>query len=245
MRLIAWLGIAATLWLLVVSSWLLMRWTVGAFQLPLTPLQLCLSAFGSSGLAAAVGASLDACAWTQRASWRRLVSVVLSISLVALAVALCIPGSSRLGLAILWASVAMTDIWLLLKVLRHDARGKHELHGKLDSPVGLHPSNENSETDPLSDYIDQRLTCGRDDTGRPFVQGVARARMSAGERMTHLHIAFCPPFELTPEVEVEQVSGPAADVRVGLTLPQGVRFDVKRLATADPDGSVVLAFYCQ
>jgi hypothetical protein len=69
--------------------------------------------------------------------------------------------------------------------------------------------------------------------------------MSAGQLTTHLHIAFCPPFESAPEVEVEQVSGVAANVRVGMTLPQGVRFDVKRLGKAQKDASVVLAFYCR
>ncbi len=95
----------------------------------------------------------------------------------------------------------------------------------------------------LSPDIDQQMTRGRDEEGRVYVQGVARVRVPAGHRAASLHIAICPPFDELPQVQVEQIAGPPAIVRVGMSLLQGIRFDVRTSQVTNADEAIIVEFY--
>ncbi|NLF08575.1 MAG: hypothetical protein GX594_11425, partial [Pirellulaceae bacterium] len=52
-------------------------------------------------------------------------------------------------------------------------------------------------------------------------------------------LAFCPPLDSTPKVEIEQIGGPAARIKTAQVLPYGVRLDVK-LATSYDESTEIL-----
>jgi hypothetical protein len=66
--------------------------------------------------------------------------------------------------------------------------------------------------------------------------GEFRCCFQARERTQSLHVAFCPPLAGTPELHVEQLSGPEAQIRIVQNQPYGVRLDLRLVAatlTAD------------
>jgi hypothetical protein len=53
-------------------------------------------------------------------------------------------------------------------------------------------------------------------------------------------VAFCPPFARTPQVNVEQLDGPEARIKVVQILPYGVRCDLKLAGASDAPATVLL-----
>jgi hypothetical protein len=95
----------------------------------------------------------------------------------------------------------------------------------------------------LDGQTEQSLQRGRDAAGAAWLTGQVRVVMPAGQRTSHAHVAICPPLARAPQVDVEQIAGPSAEVSVGMTLPQGIRLDVKRSGSAAEEAVIVLEFY--
>jgi hypothetical protein len=66
--------------------------------------------------------------------------------------------------------------------------------------------------------------------------------LQAGQRMGHLHVAFCPPFPETPEIEAETLSGPQCSIKTAQVLPSGARLELKLAAPAEEPQSVLVRF---
>ena len=64
--------------------------------------------------------------------------------------------------------------------------------------------------------------------------------MFAGQRVAHVHVAFCPPLEHSPAIELRQSAGPPARLKLGQSLAHGARFELK-LAEPGP-ASVTLEY---
>jgi hypothetical protein len=86
----------------------------------------------------------------------------------------------------------------------------------------------------------QRITRYRAADGTQAIHGTLLAEFTAGERTATLHVAFCPPFERLPTVEVETVDDSAADVKVAQLLHNGVQIDVRLPEPADENTSVTI-----
>jgi hypothetical protein len=69
--------------------------------------------------------------------------------------------------------------------------------------------------------------------------------LSAGQRSSSVHVAFCPPFARTPKVALQQLDGPPARIRTVQLLPYGVRFDLKLAAVSEAAQSLLLEFSAQ
>jgi hypothetical protein len=233
------IGLAAAtalFWLVSIPLWLLWRRIVGAVQSPLSAVELLLTVVAATGLALAVAQLLATVLEDLRAGLVRIVPLVAAAAIVVLAAALSLPGTSALGLVWVWSVTLAAAGWLSYRVVfpvdaRPDARPRPALDG--------------DTTESLADDVEQRLTRGRDETGRPFVHGLARVALAAGQRTAHLHIAICPPLDEAPQVQVQQVAGSSVEARVGQSLPQGVRFDVRRSGSLANEQSIVLEFYAQ
>jgi hypothetical protein len=76
--------------------------------------------------------------------------------------------------------------------------------------------------------------------GSESIRAVLSPRLSLGQRTIILHLAFCPPFAQTPEIEFEQESGPAARIKLGQSLPYGARLDVKLQSPADDSTTLAI-----
>ena len=72
--------------------------------------------------------------------------------------------------------------------------------------------------------------------------GWLRLSFAAGQRTGSVHVAFCPPLRVTPEMEVEQIEGPEARIKTAQVLPYGARFDLKLAAAAEQPTTVLLQF---
>jgi hypothetical protein len=78
----------------------------------------------------------------------------------------------------------------------------------------------------------QQLHRSRAADGRETILGTIVAEFAPGERMATLHVAFCPPFEILPQVEAEIADGPDASVKVAQVLHNGARLDVRLVQPA-------------
>jgi hypothetical protein len=100
------------------------------------------------------------------------------------------------------------------------------------APIRRSPANV------AGDRVLQQLTRTRTADGHEIVHGTLLAEFAPGERTATLYVAFCPPFERLPHVEVES----AADVRILQTLHNGVQLEVRqhRSATVPTTTSIEL-----
>ena len=102
---------------------------------------------------------------------------------------------------------------------------------------GLIPARRNSpaiRSEKDAEQLLQQLTRSRAADGCEAIHGTLVAEFALGERTAVVHVAFCPPFERLPSVEVEVVDGPACDVKLAQVLHQGARLEARlsRASTA-------------
>jgi hypothetical protein len=86
----------------------------------------------------------------------------------------------------------------------------------------------------------QRITRYRAADGTQAIHGTLLAEFAAGERTATLYVAFCPPFERLPTVDVEAVDNAFADVKVAQLLHNGVQIDVRLPQPAAGDETVTV-----
>lgn len=87
----------------------------------------------------------------------------------------------------------------------------------------------------------QQVTRARTPEGE-LITGWVKTEFQPGERTAVLHVAFCPPLEKVPEIEIEQLSGPAARIKAAQVLPQGARFEIRLNVPAVETESLMVAF---
>ena len=109
----------------------------------------------------------------------------------------------------------------------------------------LEPLEEESEDlrtlEPATDVL-QQLTLSRAKDGSQQLAGWLRMPVGVGQRTGNLHVAFCPPFAKTPEIECEQLSGPPCRIKVAQRLLYGARLELKLAVAATEADSVLLRF---
>jgi len=96
--------------------------------------------------------------------------------------------------------------------------------------------------DAFSGDLLQQMTRRVMPEGTEQVSGWVRADVAGRQRTTSVHLAFCPSFATTPEIEIEQLDGPEARIQIGQLLPHGVRLDLKLAQAAEEATEVVLEF---
>ncbi len=105
------------------------------------------------------------------------------------------------------------------------------------------PKIEGGEpTEPAADVM-QQLTLRTTAEGGQELSGWLRMPVAVGQRSGTLHVAFCPPFEQAPDVQVEAVSGPTCRIKVTEAMPYGVRIEIKFDASAANEETVLLSFF--
>jgi hypothetical protein len=104
------------------------------------------------------------------------------------------------------------------------------------------PAECGEPTEPADDVL-QQLTRRTTPDGSEELSGWLRMNLTAGQRSGTLHVAFCPPFDRPPEVQVEMVSGPDCRIKAADALPYGVRLEIKLNVAAAANESVLLWFF--
>ena len=218
------------------------------------------------GLLVAVTALTARVLWRQAASRDRhfarldpLVTGVPFAAIVAVAVALSLPGTSPGALAAFWAIVALEEgcVWLpgfgqrVASLLGNWPRTRRRFRVDPPQPSVPHaigPPAKTGDTSeetgliPFSNEVTQQLTRTQSADGAETLSGWLRVGLPSGQRTANVHVAFCPPFARTPTLEVAQTEGPRSRIKTVQLLPYGARLDLKLPRAADEPASVLLRF---
>jgi hypothetical protein len=224
--------IASIFFALGLASFLLVRRATGALAVPLPLLPLTATAM-----------AIFTWVWGVRIAWARQAdrgAIVASpfdrivviwlplVTLMAVAVACSYPGQ-RVVDWLVWLPVIVANSVGPQRVARWWRA--HASTTFRASPTSCNPTaaglEQPSEASEDSETLLQQLNRFRDADGRETVRGTLVAEFAPGERTATLHIAFCPPFELLPQVQAEIADGPDANVKVAQVLHNGARLDVR------------------
>jgi hypothetical protein len=96
--------------------------------------------------------------------------------------------------------------------------------------------------DPESPQVLQQLTRLRTADGHESIHGTLTAEFSPGERQTTLHVAFCPPFEAIPEVEVNIADDSDATVKLTQLLHHGAQLELRLPEPAEDPLHITIEF---
>jgi hypothetical protein len=178
---------------------------------------------------------------------------------VAIAITICVPGSPIFGISAFWLLIIAEETWAWRRGrsgfrVQGSARLNPELNqaAPTDSPPGtprsalpLPHSEFHTPDSPQADWADpnlsQRLTYRITAEGA-VIEGWFRAVFAPGQRVAVVHIAFCPAFENTPEVESEPWDGTECEIRPTTILPWGIRWEIKRAVSADDGAETIAGF---
>ncbi|HEV2971549.1 MAG TPA: hypothetical protein VGY55_16350 [Pirellulales bacterium] len=223
------------------------RRVAGGLSEPLPPISL-----ASTGLIAAIAAAGSRrLAGSPNRGMSAVVRWLPGGALVALAIAISLPGSSPTGLTILWLAIVAEETWswqestairaAVPPSARHDMPAAPNASQIRDLQLAQ-PSLPRLPPPVATSDVVQQLVRTRSAAGLDRMQGWLRTEFEPTERNATLHVAFCPPFAEAPRLTVLQISGPAARIKPVQLLPYGVRLEVKRLLAGHDPATVVLEF---
>jgi len=234
----AGLGMLAVLLTLLVGL-LVWRRAAGGFNAPLDAGSL----FVLGGVLASAWGAMLACESRLRAGgdWRVLGGIAGATVMLLVVWSVSIPGTGWLGIVGLAALPAVAllggallpfervDSGPFVAGLRGWIHAKSE-HRAVQLPmVGTRWRGRRAPRGNRagSSEVIQRLVRRIEKDGSERIEAELTVRAAAGERVVQAHVAFCPPLARLPDVEVEQVSGPSAELRIGQRLAHGVRVECK------------------
>jgi hypothetical protein len=137
-----------------------------------------------------------------------------------LVVCLTLQGTSPLAVLALWLPVIATEAYWRAVPLAASG-GATELGG-------------GGEEDRAANVVVQQLTRTRAD-GYERVGGSVQIAFAAGEQTTAQHVAFCPPLESDPDVEIEDAEQNGVTIRATDCRSYGLRLEARRgRDTAEP-----------
>lgn len=214
------------------------RAAAGALQSPLEPVVLL-----TTGVMLAIAVVVVRLGWllplgTDRIGWfDAAVMAVASLAMITLCSGLCSPRETPAEIAMLVRAVIVIEegwawLWFFVKRNRNGS-----LHRRSPPPSSM---RKVKTPDPF--ILQQQMTRGESEDGAEMLSGSLRLAFAPGQRTGSAHVAFCPPLRAIPEMEVLQVEGPEARIKMTQLLPYGARFDLKLAAASEEPTTVVLAF---
>lgn len=236
--------------LLGTSGLLALRRMAGALVEPLPTAAMLFVAVALAGLAGAVRSlGKQRLPGQGRAGDHRWpLHLLATCAVLVAAVSLSLSDSGWLGLTGLWGAVLAGEIlaWrpLHLPPLRLPRPARLPARPVAPECPGSHGAV--SQAPALSGMpaaeVFQQLTRRQLAEGGEEIAGWLRAVFAAGQRTENVHVAFCPPFSVMPQLTVRQIDGPPARMKTAQLLPFGVRIDLKLPEPAEEDTSVLLEF---
>jgi hypothetical protein len=122
-------------------------------------------------------------------------------------------------------------------------------HAHQEPPTETAGDEEDSRANPDEDFFPpdclQQIRRLRDTDGAEAVHGRLRLELARGQRVDHLHVAFCPPFPAAPEFAIEQLEGPEATLTASQVESYGARIDLRLASPAREGESLVVEFYAR
>ncbi len=247
------LGLLSTAALIVVA-----RRLAGALANPLEPAMLLAAAAVTVAAAAAIRLSwLSAPSGNPLPGIERAVMILTSLAVAALGAGLCLPGTSAVGLFLLWTLLGAEESWAWGWRVRRGfdatpSAGRQAVrtdlaHVGARAPIGVAQLCVRRPFSTRKTPFFRRVSLNSSRAaqaadGVEELSGWLRIAFVAGQRTGSLHVAFCPPFVATPELAVEQLEGPEARLKTAQLMPYGARLDLKLAAAAEEPTSVLLQF---
>jgi hypothetical protein len=104
--------------------------------------------------------------------------------------------------------------------------------------------NRRIATDPGSADLElQRMVRFRTADGDHYIHATLLAEFEPGDRIATLSVAFCPPFERLPAVEVEIEGDSTGTVKLTQILHNGAQLEVRLLQASDESHFVAVELY--
>lgn len=173
----------------------------------------------------------------------------VSASAVVLLVSLSLPGTSVVALGLSCLALVVEEAWTWWPAGIRFRRPPAETDpapqpaATPESPAAppAPPSSGSSLAVP-QENVSQQLARGRTADGREWISGWLRVALAAGQRIAHVHVAFCPPLARAPSARLEPKDAPPMEVRASQVLPFGARFDLKLAQPAEKPLDILLEF---
>jgi hypothetical protein len=149
---------------------------------------------------------------------------------------LTLPGTPAVGVIAAWFLLIALEAasWLTLYRAGHVVF----LHPPPQPSPLVSPEPEETET-PIQAGLVQQLTRVREE-GRESIHALLRAEIPAGDRLTILHIAFCPPLDAQPELAAHALDTDDAEVRITQAETFGTRLEVSVTRPVTEGRSIVV-----
>ncbi len=173
----------------------------------------------------------------------RLMRLVPAVAIVVLGVALSLPQTGTAELLMFWLILIGGELWLGWPD-KSRVSTQRQVLPKAPSFEAPNPApivSSDGEEMP-ADNVLQQLTRSQGADGSEQLAGWLRMPFGPGQRTASLHVAFCPPFDRRPEIDVAQCDGPTTRVKTTQVLPYGTRLDLKLAAAPEKPESVLLQF---
>jgi hypothetical protein len=220
------------------------RAMAGALQSPLEPIALLTVGVltATAGVAVRLG-------WLLPLAANRInrlditVMLVATLAVTALCGGVCSPHDTPLSTALLLRVLIVVEegcawLWFLGKWERNASRSAT---GSSRSAASATKTPDPSIAAPAAE-VTQQLTRTETADGVEELSGWLRLPFAVGQRTGSVHVAFCPPLRVTPELQVQQIDGPEARIKTAQLLPFGARFDLKLAAATEEPTTVLLQF---
>jgi hypothetical protein len=153
----------------------------------------------------------------------QLICWVPPVTLVLLAVA-CSNTSTRIRDALVWLPAIGAAFFFTFRKL--PARGRHSSIGKNRPAL-----DEFGRAGPQQ-HVLQQLIRSRAADGSESIRATLTAEFPPGERDATLYVAFCPPFERLPHVDIE-CGDSAASAKLTQLLHHGAQLDIRLPRSAE------------
>ncbi|MFM9066848.1 MAG: hypothetical protein ACKOUR_05890 [Planctomycetota bacterium] len=167
-----------------------------------------------------------------------------TVGQLAIGISLTSPAAVRSGLVVWWSAVIAGEVWWWNRLVQSRKQ-----------PVGREPAMQNTAPDSvecldeqeellLPPDVEQQVAYYRSPQGDARIEGLYRVRFTGKQKIAEVHLAFCPPLQHSPRIDVQWLSGGvnerSVEFQVVQAEPYGGRVDVRRRDATSTDLEVIL-----
>lgn len=102
---------------------------------------------------------------------------------------------------------------------------------------------ENEDMPWHAPEVSQWMTRSDADNGSVTVEGVTIAKFAAGQNRANVHLTFCPPLPVAPQIECETVDGNEVRIKVAAVFPHGARIELTRPINETQDAPIAIGYF--
>ena len=244
-------SLALAVWsgLTIIAVVLASRKLAGAFQHPISEATACCLAFLSSALSVCAFALAEAGSNHAPSLMRRVSIGFLTLVPPAAIGVVLLPAASTTGTTCLLSLFLLSSAVLFVPTPistgeQFTADPALQLASSMSSPISSDvQTSRMTESQPTAGTdVRQWMNRTLSDNGEEVIEGSLQIEFKAGQKQTHAHIAFTPPFPCVPEIECEILADSPVQVRIAAVHTYGGRLELRRSTNFEMTASVELAF---